>query len=45
MCRLSDCDYQAASILDDKESTNVQGAELEDEIKDDLNCLCIHRHT
>ena len=37
MCRLPDCDNQAASILDDKESIDVQGAELKDEIKDELN--------
>ena len=28
---------QAASILDDKESSDVQGAELEDEIEHELN--------
>ena len=37
MCRLADCDNQDASILDDKESSDVQGAELEDEIEDELN--------
>ena len=37
MCRLPDCDDQAASILDDKESSDVQGSELEDEIEDEPN--------
>ena len=37
MCRLPDCDNQAASILDDKESSDVQGSELEDELEDEPN--------
>ena len=37
MCRLPDCDSQAASILDDKESSDVQSSELEDKIEDDLD--------
>ena len=36
-CRLPDCDSQAASILDDKESSDVQGSELEDELEDEPN--------
>ena len=35
MCRLPDCDSQAASILDDKESSDVQGDKIEDEPNDD----------
>ena len=36
MCRLPDCDNQAASILADKESIDVRGAVLKDEIEDEL---------